>query len=53
VADGKLRYFAADGTRVLGPEESALREMERAAQERQRADRLAQRLRELGVDPEA
>lgn len=46
VADGKLRYFQADGTQVLGPEESALREMERA-------DRLAQRLRELGVDPEA
>jgi Uma2 family endonuclease len=38
VADGRLRYFEADGTRVLGPEESALREMAQAAQERQRAE---------------
>jgi Uma2 family endonuclease len=67
VADGQLRYFDSDGTLVLGPEESALREMQHAErerqraeqakseteQERQRAERLAQRLRDLGIDPDA
>jgi Uma2 family endonuclease len=60
VRDGRLRYFEPDGTLVLGPEESALREMQRAEQERERAEqaqaraeRLAQRLRDLGIDPDA
>lgn len=59
VADGHLRYFAADGTLVLGPAEAALWEQQRAdqtqlqlEQERQRAERLAQRLGALGVDPD-
>lgn len=57
--EGWLRYFAPDGTLVLGPEETAWRAQECAAlaeeqlgQERQRAERLAQRLRDLGVDPD-
>lgn len=66
VKDGWLRYFAPDGSLVLGPEETAWRaqecaalaeeqlgqERQRAEQERQRAERLAQRLRDLGVDPD-
>jgi len=64
VVDKQLRYFEADGTLVLGPEETALRQQQRAEQaesqvaqtqaqldqERQRAERLAQRLRALGVE---
>jgi Uma2 family endonuclease len=64
VVDQQLRYFAEDGTLVLGPEETALREQHRAElaesqvkqteaqldQEHQRAERLAQWLRDLGVD---
>ena len=38
VVDGQLRYFESDGARVLGPEESALREMAQAKRERQRAE---------------
>ncbi len=38
VVDSQLRYFEADGARVLGPEESALREMAQAKRERQRAE---------------
>ena len=63
VVNGQLRYFEADGTLVLGPEETALREQQLAEQERrraeqerqgreaaeQRAERLAQQLRDLGV----
>lgn len=73
VVEGSLRYFEADGTLVLGPEETALRERERAEQaellvdqerhrveqtqlqldqERQHVERLAQRLRELGINPD-
>lgn len=62
---GWLRYFAPDGSLVLGPEETAWRaqecaaraeeqlgqERQRAEHERQRSERLAQRLRDLGVDP--
>lgn len=41
-----LRWWNAEGELLLWPEE-------RAEQERQRAERLAQRLRELGVDPDS
>ncbi|MEO1207958.1 MAG: Uma2 family endonuclease [Cyanobacteria bacterium J06638_20] len=41
----QLRFFTAEGVLVASPEEQADRE-------RQRADRLAARLRELGIDPE-
>lgn len=55
--DGWLRYFDRTGTLVLGLEEAALREQEQAEQEQRRAEqaerrdeRLAQHLRELGID---
>jgi hypothetical protein len=41
-----LRWWNAEGELLLWPEE-------RAEQERQRAERLAQRLRDLGVDPDS
>ena len=54
-----LYWYDADGKRYLTPEEqvkeSAQRlqqESQRAQQESQRADRLADRLRELGIDPD-
>lgn len=40
-----LRWWDGDGTLLLNGDE-------RAEQEKQRADRLADRLRELGVDPD-
>lgn len=43
VEDGWLRYFAPDGSRVLGPEETALWEREQAEHERQRAEEAQQR----------
>jgi len=46
VEQGKLRYFTAEGSLVPTPEEVA-------EQEQQRAKRLAERLRSLGVDPDA
>jgi Uma2 family endonuclease len=59
VVDSQLRYFDPEGALVLGPEETALQEIEqakhewqRAEHERQRAERLAQKLRELGVNPD-
>ena len=49
--DGWLRYFEPDGAKVLSPPETALREMQRADQAQQRAERLAQKLRDVGIDP--
>ncbi|NEP77316.1 MAG: Uma2 family endonuclease [Okeania sp. SIO3B3] len=44
--DGEqLRYFTANGQRVPIPQEAAI-------QERERAERLAQKLRELGINPD-
>lgn len=40
-----LRWWNAEGKLLLGSEE-------RAEQERQRAERLAEQLRQMGVDPE-
>lgn len=45
VTNGQLRYFDEPGQIVSTPAETAL-------QEQQRAERLAQRLRELGVEPD-
>jgi Uma2 family endonuclease len=45
IYEQQLRFFKADGALVLTPEEEAI-----ASQ--QRSDRLAAKLRELGVDPE-
>ncbi len=45
----QLWFFTAEGERVLLPEES----MERALQqERQRTERLAEKLRALGINPD-
>ncbi len=52
VHNRQLRYFFPNGELVLTPEEAEKIERQRAEQERQRADRLAQKLRELGVDPD-
>jgi Uma2 family endonuclease len=43
VYDSKLRFFTQQGQMVLSPTETAL-------QQQQRADQLAERLKELGVD---
>ena len=55
--EGSVRFFDASGDRVLMPEEDALLAMQQLEDERQkfeaekqRADRLAERLRALGVD---
>ncbi|WP_448598834.1 Uma2 family endonuclease [Thermoleptolyngbya sp.] len=55
----QLRFFRPDGSLVPTPEEAARIEQQRADAERQRADaeqrrgdRLAEKLRELGVDPD-
>jgi Uma2 family endonuclease len=42
---GKLRYFTPEGVLVPTPEEAA-------EQERRRAERLAEQLRSLGIDPD-
>ncbi|MEL6490241.1 MAG: Uma2 family endonuclease [Cyanobacteria bacterium J06621_3] len=55
----QLRYFTAEGNLVSSPQEAATAEQEKAqaAQEKaqaaqEKAERLAQQLRELGVDPD-
>ncbi len=67
VHESQLRFFTAEGELVPTPEEDAShqwqraeqerqraeQEQQRAEQEQQRADRLADKLRELGVDPTA
>ncbi|NER00578.1 MAG: Uma2 family endonuclease [Cyanothece sp. SIO2G6] len=47
--DGLLRLFQPNGELVPLPEEAA---EQRAEQERLRAERLAERLRQLGIDPD-
>ncbi|MGB3206039.1 MAG: hypothetical protein WBB28_13695, partial [Crinalium sp.] len=44
-----LRFYDTDGNLVLLPEEAA---QQQAEQQRQRAERLAAKLRELGEDPD-
>lgn len=67
VHESQLRFFTAEGELVPTPEEDASQQWQRAEQERQRAEqeqqrakqeqqraeRLADKLRELGVDPTA
>ena len=45
IYEDKLRFFTAEGEVALTPEEAALKAQ-------QRAEQLAERLRELGVDPD-
>ena len=52
VHDGKLRYFTPDGELVATPEEAALQAQQQAAQAQERAERLANQLRALGIEPE-
>ncbi len=52
VYEGRLRYFTPDGELVATPEESALKAENLAIQERQKAGKFAQKLRELGVNPD-
>jgi Uma2 family endonuclease len=49
----KLRFFSPEGQMLSSPEEAIAQERQRAAQAQQRADRLLQQLRALGVDPDA
>lgn len=65
IRQSKLRLFTAEGQLIPTPEEAAEQEQQRAqqerqraqqaeselAQERQRVERLAERLREMGIDP--
>jgi hypothetical protein len=60
VANGQLRYFNDAGEMAPTPTEAAKWEQQQTEQERQRAEqerkwaeRLAQRLREMGVEPES
>nr|WP_026104437.1 Uma2 family endonuclease [Anabaena sp. PCC 7108] len=45
IHENKLRYFTAEGLIILTPEEFA-------EQEKQKSERLAAKLRELGIDPD-
>ena len=47
-----LYWYDSGGNRLLTPEEMAHREHERAQQQQERAERLATRLREMGIDPD-
>jgi hypothetical protein len=47
-----LRWWDAQGNLLPTPEEEAERQRQRAEEEHQRAERLAARLRALGVDPD-
>jgi Uma2 family endonuclease len=47
-----LRWWSSEGDLLLAGEERAEQERERAEQEQERADRLAAKLRELGIDPD-
>lgn len=48
----QLRFFTPNGDLVPTPEEDALRSQQQALEAQQRADRLAEQLRSLGVEPE-
>ncbi|PPJ63049.1 hypothetical protein [Cuspidothrix issatschenkoi] len=51
--EDQLRYFTVEGRLVPTPEEANLEEIRKAENERQRADKLAEKLRSLGVDPDS
>ncbi|MBW4561491.1 MAG: Uma2 family endonuclease [Mojavia pulchra JT2-VF2] len=52
VHENQLRYFTAEGQLIPTPEEVAAKQTQHAEQEKQKAERLATKLRELGIDPE-
>ncbi|MBW4461888.1 MAG: Uma2 family endonuclease [Nodosilinea sp. WJT8-NPBG4] len=53
VQDDTLRYFHPSGELVPTPEEAAANAQVEAQQTQERADRLAEQLKALGVEPEA
>ncbi|MDF5720657.1 MAG: Uma2 family endonuclease [Rhizonema sp. PD37] len=52
VESGIMRYFTGEGKKVPTPEEAALEAQQSLQEERQRAEKLAERLRSLGMDVE-
>jgi Uma2 family endonuclease len=52
IHNGMLRFFDAEGRLVPTPEEAATQAISRADQAESRADRLAAKLRELGINPD-
>ncbi|MGL4502314.1 MAG: Uma2 family endonuclease [Planktothrix sp.] len=52
ILDNKLRFFTTGGELVLMPEEVVIQERQQRETLQQRADKLAAKLRELGIDPE-
>lgn len=52
VEQGQLRYFTSEGDKIPTPEEVALQERQEKELAQQQAQRLAQRLRSLGIDPD-
>lgn len=52
IHNNQLRYFQPNGELVLTPAESALLAQQEAEIAQQRAERLAEQLRSLGIDPE-
>jgi Uma2 family endonuclease len=53
IHNDQLRFFSAEGDLIPTPEESAQAAEAMAETERQRSEKLAEKLRELGVDPDA
>ncbi|MDT9311537.1 MAG: Uma2 family endonuclease, partial [Limnospira sp. Paracas R14] len=52
IENRQLRFFSPDGVLVPTPEESATEAQKQLEFERQQKDKLAAKLRELGIDPE-
>ncbi len=52
IYEDKLRYFTAEGELVPTPEEAARLAEDRAIREKQKAEKLAAKLEELGINPE-
>ncbi|NJO41661.1 MAG: Uma2 family endonuclease [Cyanobacteria bacterium CRU_2_1] len=53
IHDRKLRFFTPEGQLIPTPTEAALAEQQQREQAEQRAERLAAKLRELNIDPDA
>lgn len=52
IFENQVRFFTSEGELVPTPEEVAIQETQRAEQEKQKNQRLAAKLRELGIDPD-
>lgn len=52
IHNGQLRYFTTNGELVPTPTEEALQAQQQALEAEQRATRLAEQLRALGIEPE-